>query len=460
MAEAQAPVLIHKDGWDYIRISGSPKERGQQHGKLLASRICDCIQREGKMMRLQTGMDWDFFKEQAVKLWGERIRSYNYVEFYHEMIGIAEGVQSVLPDCGITWEDILTWNAFEELVDYWFPTQAQAVYQQLGGMPGAVTGKHFTVGSPDRCSAFIATGSYTKTGKIVAAHNSFVPFEMASAMNVIIDLTTDKGERLVMQAQPGFIHSMSDFYVTSHGLIITETTIGGFSAYNPDGMLECFRVRRAAQEADSLDQFCEIFWEDNTGGYANTWLVGDTKTNQIMQFEAGCKFYDKKILSDGYFVGFNAPQDARIRNFETSNSGYQDIRRHQGARQVRLPQLMEQYKGQLDQETAKKILADHYDVYLKRENPCSRTVCSHYERDAREYMSQPGRPVPFRPQGAVDGVVTTSEMAGQYQLAARFGSSCGEPFDAEAFFREHPQFSELSDLIDSRPSQPWAVFPA
>ena len=179
MAEAQAPVLVHKDGWDYIRISGSPKERGQQHGKLLASRICDCIQREGKMMRLQTGMDWDFFKEQAVKLWGERIRSYNYVEFYHEMMGIAEGVQSVLPDCGITWEDILTWNAFEELVDYWFPTQAQAVYQQLGGMPGAVTGKHFAVGAPDRCSAFIATGSYTKTGKIVAAHNSFVPFEMA-----------------------------------------------------------------------------------------------------------------------------------------------------------------------------------------------------------------------------------------------------------------------------------------
>lgn len=460
MAERGAPVLVHKNGWDYIKIQGSPYECGEQHGKLLANRICECIQREGKMMLLQTGMDWNFFKEQAIKLWGKDVRAYNYVSYYQEMLGIAEGVRQVLPDCGITWEDILTWNAFEELVDYWFPTQAQEIYQQLGDTAsGAVTGKNFTVGSPDRCSAFIATGEYTKTGKIVVAHNSFVPFEMASSMNVIIDMTTDKGDRLVMQAQPGFIHSMSDFYVTSNGLIITETTIGGFNAYNPKGMLECFRARRAAQEAKNLDEFCELFWEDNTGGYANTWLVGDIKTNQIMQFEAGCKFYNKQILDNGYFVGFNAPQDVRIRNFEASNTGYQDIRRHQGARQVRLPQLMEQYRGQIDEEVAKTILADHYDVYLNRENPCSRTVCSHYELDPREYMSQPGRPVPFRPQGAIDGVVTTSEMAEAMQLSARFGSSCGCEFDAKEFFRKHPQFNELADLIDSRPTQPWTVFP-
>lgn len=446
------------NGWEYIRISGTPAERGRQHGSLLAGEICKFIEREKKVLYLNTGMDWDFFKKNAVELWGDAIQSAAYVEFYQELRGIADGVLSVLPGAGITWEDILTWNAAEELGDYWFPTVAKDAYSQLEGLDGCINGNHFTQGSPDRCSAFLAVGSYTRDGKIVVAHNSFVPFEIASSLNVVVDLTTENGDRLVMQAQPGYIHSMSDFYVNSHGLVVTETTIGGFNAYNPKGMLECFRARKAAQEAASLTEFKDIFWKDNTGGYANTWLVGDTKTNEIMQFEAGCKLYDVQIKTDGYFVGFNAPQNPAIRNLECANTGYADIRRHQGARQVRLPQLMEKYKGRLDAQTAKTILSDHFDVYLGRENPCSRTVCSHYELDAREFMSAPGRPTPFRPQGAVDGVIATDEMIKSMTFEARFGSSCGKAFVAKEFFEQHPQYSYLAELVDDRPSQPWTRF--
>ncbi len=459
--------IVHKNGWDYIQISGTPEERGRQHGRLLAQRICDSIDKQAKIMYLGTGMKWDYFKSNALKMWEQKIQAKDYEEYFKEMQGIAEGVQSVI-NCNLTWEDIFTWNAYEELMDYWFPTVAQEVYQSMAQdgiaqdqtVRNAITGKHFMAGSPDRCSAFIATGTYTKDGKIVVAHNSFVPFELASALNVIIDITTEKGERLIMQSQPGMIHSMSDFYISSNGLVVTETTIGGFCAYHSDGIPECIRIRKAAQEAKSLQEFCDIFWEGNTGGYACTWLVGDISTQQIMQYEAGCKFYNQQILDDGFFVGFNAPQDVRIRNFECSNTGFTDIRRHQGARQVRLPQLMKQYKGIIDEKIAQKILADHYDVYLQKEdNPCSRTVCSHYELDAREYMSQPGRPVPFRPQGAVDGKVTTSDMAKRMELLAIFGSSCGRAFDADAFFEKHPQFDYLSEFIESRPEQPWTVFP-
>ena len=59
---------------------------------------------------------------------------------------------------------------------------------------------------------------------------------------------------------------------------------------------------------------------------------------------------------------------------------------------------------------AQEILADHFDVYLDRENPCSRTVCAHYELDDRAYMSQPGRPVPFQPRGAVDAAVSYTHL--------------------------------------------------
>ena len=43
---------------------------------------------------------------------------------------------------------------------------------------------------------------------------------------------------------------------------------------------------------------------------------------------------------------------------------------------------------------------------------CSRTVDGHYELDAREYMSQSARPIPFELHGTVDGKVMDSDMAG------------------------------------------------
>jgi len=252
---------------------------------------------------------------------------------------------------------------------------------------------------------------------------------------------------------------MFDFYETrsgdTTGLMITETTIGGFNAYDESGAPEFARIRYAAQYANSLDDFVEKFWKNNNGGYANTWLVGDISTNEIMRFEAGLKFYKIDKTTDGYFAGFNAPLDPRIRNLECSNSGFADIRRHQGARQVRIPQLMEEYKGRINNEIAKKILADHYDVYLNKENPCSRTICSHYELYDRAFMSQSGRPVPYQPRGAVDGVTADSKNEIELSLWCRWGSSCGMDFNADSFLKKNPQFDYLKPYLKDRPSQPW-----
>jgi hypothetical protein len=197
--------------------------------------------------------------------------------------------------------------------------------------------------------------------------------------------------------------------------------------------------------------------EGNNGGYANTWLIGDYAKNEITRFEQGLKFDKVDTIQDsGYFIGCNEPLDPRIRNLECKNSGFSDIRRHQGARHVRLPQLMEQYKGKIDAEVAERIIADHYDVYLEKETQGnSRTVCSHYELDKREYMSQPGRPVPYQPRGAVDGVVCSAEYAEKLDLVARWGSSCGRPFDAAKFLAAHPQFDYLKPFLKDRPTQPW-----
>lgn len=122
---------------------------------------------------------------------------------------------------------------------------------------------------------------------------------------------------------------------------------------------------------------------------------------------------------------------------------------------MRLTQLMEEHHGQIDVEVGKEILADHYDVYLQKENLGSRTVEGRYDLDAFEYW--PAR-LPFAPQGAVDGKVMDSDMARDLSFWARWGSSSGMPFDAAQHLGEHPQWDHLAGYLKDRPAQPWTLF--
>jgi hypothetical protein len=78
-----------------------------------------------------------------------------------------------------------------------------------------------------------------------------------------------------MQSVPGYIHSMADFFVTDAGIMGTETSIGGFGDYDPNEVPEFFRVRKAMQYADDLDEFVKMMEKKNNGGYANSWLLAD-----------------------------------------------------------------------------------------------------------------------------------------------------------------------------------------
>ena len=177
-----------------------------------------------------------------------------------------------------------------------------------------------------------------------------------------------------------------------------------------------------------------------------------------MRIEMGLNYINVEKKKNGYFIGFNAPYDDRIRNLECDNTGFYDIRRHQGARRVRLEQLMKQHKGKIDVKIGQSILADHYDVYLNKINPCSRTCCAHYELDAREFMSQADRPLPFQPRGVTDGIVSDSTMASSMGLSAIWGSSCGTAFVAEDFFNRHPQWDDQKPYVKDRLSEPWTFF--
>ena len=158
-----------------------------------------------------------------------------------------------------------------------------------------------------------------------------------------------------------------------------------------------------------------------------------------MRIELGRRFVNVKETEDGYFIGFNAAYDPRIRNIECQHDGFYDSRRHQGARRIRLEEIMRQCKEgkiKIDEDMAIKIISDHKDVYLDKEsNPCSRTICAHYDEDKREYMSDPSRPKPNQPRGAVDAKVGSSKLFRNKRFLAIWGRAWGHPLMLKNFVR-------------------------
>jgi hypothetical protein len=435
-------LSYEKNGWKYVSIKGKPKERGYAYGFLCAKNFKE-IQKTLKFLMLESyGMEWEFFIKE-ISLDFKELTERDFKEFYEEMEGISEGCNA--NGCKTTIDEIIAWNFYCSL-PYWYSSKSDNRIGKEGG------------GSKDKCSAFMAVGDWTEDGKIVCAHNSFCDFIDGQFSNIVLDLKPEKGHRFIMQTSPCWIWSGTDFFITAKGIIGTETTIGGFIPYEKKFPIG-YRIRKAMQYGNSLDNYCEILLHENSGDYANSWLFGDTNTNEILRIELGLKYHNTERTKNGFFIGFNAPYDERIRNLEVQNSGFYDIRRHQGARMVRLGDLMDQHKGKINIEIAKQIISDHYDVYLlKDENPCSRTVCSHYDLDSREYMSQSDRPKPFSPHGAIDGIVCDTNLAKKMSFIGRFGNSCGIPFNKNEFCKTHRQWDKFCEYLKDRPSEPWTEF--
>lgn len=434
-----------KNGWTYISIYGKPKERGYAYGYFSAKEFKEIQKMLNFFMYESYGYNWDHFIKEINKSFKHMTKT-DFTEIYEEMEGIAEGCTA--NGCKTDVDEIIAWN-FYMSIPYWFSIKSDTRGAKEGGSG---------INAHDKCSAFIGVGEWTEDGKIVVAHNSFTDYIDGQFSNVILDLNPEKGYRFIMQTSPCWVWSGTDFFVTAAGIIGTETTIGGFMSYEKNYPIG-YRIRKAMQYGKTLDEYVDILVDGNSGDYANSWLLGDTNNNEIMRIELGLKYQNIERTKNGYFIGFNAPTDPRIRNIEVNNSGYYDIRRHQGARRVRLTELMDKYKGKLNIEVAQKIISDHYDVYLlKDDNPCSRTVCSHYDIDAREYMSQADRPKPFAPHGAVDGIVCDTNLAKNMSFIARFGSSCGIAFDKKEFCKKHIQYENFCPYLRDRPSEPWTEF--
>lgn len=442
--DAQDPRLagaytFEQNGWTYVHLQGSPEQIGFQHGYLLAPRIADALNVFKVEDVHDTKRDWQFFRNAAKNMFWPHIDA----EFRAELQGIADGAQAHGVHVDV-W-DIVALNGTMELAEYYVPWLDKQ--QNAKNAP--------PIFAPSHCSAFIATGSYTKDGKIVIAHNNWSSYAEGSRWTMMFDIVPTNGHRILQDGVPGMITSNDDFGINDAGIMITETTISKFEGWNPNGIPEFVRSREALQYANSIDDYVATMIKGDNGGYANDWLIGDRKTGEIAYLELGLQHTPVWRKKDGYFISSNFARDPGVLKDETPGFHYDDLSYSSNARRVQWEKYMAEYKGQVDVELAEKFLGDHHDSWTHQVTADQRSLCGHVDQSAQGMSDDWG---PYYPAGAVQGKATDSDMAAKMEMVAHAGHPCGEDFLARPFLAAHPQYSWMAPILVDMKSGPWTTF--
>lgn len=415
-ADPRLAAASRKDeaGWIQLHLKGAPKEIGYQYGYLAAKEIDDA--HKALKDEIAGSYDWAWYRDSAKKVFWDKVDP----EYRQEMEGQAEGLRAKGYDYDV-W-DVLAYNANIELSGYYAPwLESQGT--------GIVVSR-----AKESCSAFVATGSYTKDGKPVLGHNLWWGYQMGQRANVILDVQPEKGRRFAMDVFCGMMHSGTDFAVNDAGIAFCETTISGFAGFDPKGIPEFVRMRKAIQYSQSLEDVVSIFKTGNNGGYANTWLIADTKANKIGKLELGLKNVILETTSDGYYVGSNFPENAKLIAEEVPGGWDKDPRKNSCEnRRARWNSLINQNRGKIDAEMGKAFLADTFDETRKRTGGSDSTLCGKG---------------PYG--GACNTKVVSADMASGLKFWARMGFSDGSTM----------KFNNSGRFLRDIPPQPWITYQA
>jgi hypothetical protein len=382
-------------GWIYVHVEGEPYARGFQYGSLLSEEIATYAKKLGIQENPKDGPGaWAEMRFMADAVF---LRKFDE-EYLLEMKGTADGAAKAgakIDGRPVDLLDVVTMNSSIDL-DY--------VRSALRTTPHALTGRSFLTSEdeakiPERahkCSSFVATGPATKDGRPVFGQIFMWAGYTGVHFNVIADVFPSTGHRLVYQTYPGGIHSGTDYYMNSAGILIGETTVAQ-TPWNIDGTPMSNRIRKAAQYASSIDDVARILREKNNGMYTNDWPIVDVKTNEVAILLLGTN-RSKLWRTNEDLAPFGTP------GFLWANNNARDpeVRREYGVQPDDAP--FDPVYGPWDRDVAFRKWYDEVKGRI----------------DATEAVNLWASSPTNRPH-ACDGKVTTAEMAEKLVFLAHYG---------------------------------------
>ena len=479
--------------WLRITIRGAPYDRGVSHGKQVIAadpaRFTYMFSVFDFQFRQGYGRDIDFFYRLCEDFYLGIIKK-RFPKIFKEMEGIAAGAK--LRVCQVILINVFMSLPYfyAHLLRYIDTPKYRKKYADvirdehaIAADPAALAARSRRLNEmKDRCSLVMAVGEdWTKDGGIVCGHSSFSNFLDAQFCNVLLRIEPEAGDGvpMVMQSMPGGIYSMTDFFVTGAGIIGSETTISGFNAFALRDPI-CCRIRECMQYGRTLEEYAERLQKRNSGDYACSWMFGDVGGHgapRIMRVELGLNYVNVETTKNGVFLGFNSTYDERIRNIECSASlsdkanhatgagaidgggsgasGFRDVSSSIGNRRVQLEKLTEKYRGRINTDVMKRILADHYDNHLGKTVANSRTVCKHAYADDGGGGGGGGGGAPFKPVGAYDTKVADSASIRRMSFLAHWGAPCGTPFSVREHMKKHPEWKDWAEHLADFPRRGW-----
>jgi hypothetical protein len=131
------------------------------------------------------------------------------------------------------------------------------------------------IGTKDLYASHVTWNSYQSMIRLIKRYN--FPYKTGASQ----DSPKVPGESISMSSYPGIVFSMDDFYTTSSGLLVQETTLenynrdlyGNISATN--SIFTGARVMIANRLANDGRQWTKLFSRYNSGTYNNQWMVLD-----------------------------------------------------------------------------------------------------------------------------------------------------------------------------------------
>ena len=312
-----------------VTLTGSPQERGYQHGKALKDGIhrfyevlMKCTQSEAALKLTET----DFLAFAAKH--GPYARQYA-PDLYDEMEGISEGAE-------LAFEKVLFINCYDEGRDsLTVPELATKLTGQ--SLPPSVL--------PLRgCTTFAAFGEATADGKVYIGQGYDVGTDYEPII-FRIEAWGDEPEQLVY-GHPGVCGPSG---LNAAGLAITVSSLKP-SDQQP-GVPMPVVVRKALQQTILSDFIGAIIIAPRSAG--QNYTIGAPYA--AVNIETSATKYDFKYLQDGVFGHANHYDSPQLQHLDLWPGQAQSTLVRSG----RMHQLLKARFGKLDIEALKEVLRDH-----------------------------------------------------------------------------------------------------